>query len=160
MAGNLGDLMVRIGIDVGNFKETMQGIGELADKFGLDFSTASEKIISKQLDAEAALSKAQVALAELTKAYDAGAVTADVLSRAAEGVQRAFERANPALAETKLRVEEAAKAAEEARTAFEHFAEGVAEFIEHLLQSAGESVKSFLLAIGPMGTIALGAAAG
>lgn len=51
-------------------------------------------------------------------------------------------------------------AASETSSQFEKFAAGVKGFIENPLQSAGSAVESFLKTLGPMGSIAVGAAAG
>lgn len=64
------------------------------------FSDGAQAIVDKQQAADAALSQAQSIFAELSAAYERGAVSADTLARAAGNLSSAFNQAHPSIQQT------------------------------------------------------------
>lgn len=109
------------GADVGEvFSESLRALeatakeagASITEAFGAaaggvrEYSTDAEALIEKQKELDIELANAYGTLAEIKNAFEDGAVSADVLTRAENDVTEALNRAHPALRETKQAEEE------------------------------------------------------
>ena len=114
--------------------EALKDMAASSQTLGTSVASASQNLLK---EAEAADAAAQ-ALKQETTAADAAA---------GANQQASTSFANLGQSATQTNAE------------FEKFADGIQNFISHPLQSAGAAAKSFLIELGPLGTVALGVTA-
>jgi hypothetical protein len=151
VATTVEDLAAKSGLAGGElnlFRAALQGSLEA----GVPANAALQDMAASSATLGTAVASASQSILKETEAADAAAVALNHESVAAGAATSANQQAGQSFANL-------GQSVQQTNAEFAKFADGVQSFISHPLQTAGAAAKSFLLEIGPIGAVALGATA-